>query len=148
MNDQLLIAIIAAGAALLGAAVGQLGPLVQHWLATRHERRVVLRQRYEQMATLAGELAVHLGRTLDGKRGHAKPVGRELLQCAIQMHTLSLLYFPKVAAQMEALRLAAIRLDTALQKLEPDEAMAATEEFANARRAAMQAIQNHSKRYT
>lgn len=64
------------------------------------------------------------------------------------MHTLSLLYFPKVAAQMEALRLAAIRLDTALQKLEPDEAMAATEEFANARRAAMQAIQNHSKRYT
>lgn len=148
LNEQLLIALIAGGAALLGSAVGQLGPLVQHWLATKHERQVVVRQRYEQMATLAGELAIILSGRLDRLNEAAASTRRELLQCAIQMHTLALLYFPEIEPKMEALRLAAIRMDTAMQKPVADDVAVAVEAFAQARRAATQAIQEHASRYT
>lgn len=149
MNEQLSIALIAAGSALLGAAVGQLGPLLQHWLSTRHERRVALRQRYEQMATLAGDLAVHLVLGVDGIRRSAIPEGRDLLRSATQMQMLSLLYFPALKEPMEALRTAAIRMDMALRsKADAEESMAATDEFATARKDALLAIAAHADRYT
>lgn len=149
MNEQFLIALIASGSALLGSAIGQLGQVVQHWLSARHERRVVLRQKYEQMATLAGDLPVHLSQRFDVLRKGAIPEGRQLLQSANQMHMLALLYFPKLAPAMQELRDTANRLDLALKNnKDATEATAATDAFATANMAAMQAIQEHATRYT
>lgn len=116
MNENLLIAVIAAGAALLGAVAGQFGPVVQHWLSARHERRALLRQEYEQMAMLVAEVSVHLSRILPAATSDdPPPEDHALFQASLQMHMLALLYFPDVLPAMERYRDAANGLALSLQ---------------------------------
>jgi hypothetical protein len=148
MDSRLIIAIIAAGAALLGSAIGQLGLLFQHWLSRRHERRVLLRQKYEQMATLVANLSVHLDRRLTSLRSPGKLLSNpELLHESALMHTLAILYFPELAAIMQELRNESVRLDLALQGQEA-EAKQASAAFTKARSAAVELVQQLASRYT
>jgi hypothetical protein len=149
MEIHLTTAIIAAGAALLGSALGQLGPLFQHWLSRRHERRVLLRQKYEQMATSMTNLAIHLDRRVCSLRlSKALQSNPELLQESVLVHTLALLYFPELVPAMQTLRTESMRLDLALAQGKGDEATVASTAFAKARTAATELIQKYAQRYT
>ncbi|MGH8386134.1 MAG: hypothetical protein ACRESJ_11645 [Pseudomonas sp.] len=148
MNSTFLTALIAAGAALLGSAVAQFGPLLQQWLSRRHERRALLRQRYEQIANLASDLPILLARVVEaaGQDG-ARPAGSELAQAATQMQTLALLYFPELKATTAELQRSAIEMEAAFFQPHAEVARAALEPFLQAKRAASQAIEQHAERY-
>lgn len=149
MDSHLIIAIIAAGAALLGSAIGQLGLLFQHWLSRRHERRTLLRQKYEQMATLMANLSVHLDRRITSLLApEALQSNPELLHESALMHTLAMLYFPTLAPAMQALRKESVRLDLALARGNEDDAKQASDAFAKARAAATEFVQQYAPHYT
>ncbi|MGH8040380.1 MAG: hypothetical protein ACREPD_21910 [Stenotrophomonas sp.] len=148
MNSTFLTALIAAGAALLGSAVAQFGPLLQQWLSRRHERRALLRQRYEQMATLASDLSIHMARVVETSvQAGPRSEGSELAQAATQMQTLALLYFPELKASVDELQRASIALESAFFRSSVEDAKAALEPFLQAKRAAFQAIEQHAERY-
>lgn len=132
----------------MGSAVGQAGPLLQHLLSRGHERRVLLRQKYEQMATLVWDLSVQLAVTLDARQDPEVAMqGRHLMQASGQMHMLSLLYFPELEPAIKRLAASCRALDSAL-KADDAKVKSAVEEFVAARTAATDLISEYARRYT
>ena len=132
MNDPLFAAAIAAGSALLGSAIGQCGPLIQHWLAVGTERRKFLRERYEQVAHFSAELMVRLDRRTS--------VG----EIGLQMHTLAMLYFPEICDAAKELHNASIEFDGVLSSnpnSDDQKTKHAIERFKIARRAMQEQLQ-------
>ncbi|MBS0212333.1 MAG: hypothetical protein JSR26_04015 [Proteobacteria bacterium] len=148
MADAIAIALVSAGSALLGAAVGQLGPLVQHWLAVRHARRSVLREKYEQVATKVGELEVCVALRSEARAHAADPdPSRALHRTANELHLLATLYFQELAPEMAACRAAALDVDVAKARGGVEQVKAATERFAQASANAMDRLREFASRY-
>lgn len=148
MNEQFLIAVIASGSALLGSAIGQLGQVVQHWLSTRHERRVVLRQKYEQMATLVGELTVHIVASADPEAAPPALDPQSLDSRLATLRSLVLLYFPELGAPIEALAKDTVAFHSALRNSTYADLQGTSANFGNSRRVANEAIRTFASKYT
>ena len=149
MNETLVIAIIASASALLGSAVAQIGTVMQHWLSTRHERRVLLRSKYEEMAMLAGSLQVKLWKAADRSKVELQLAAQqELLQSAIHLHTLALVYFSELLPVIDELRFAAVAWSQAISEQKDAEALAAAEVFVGIRQRVIDEIRKHAWRYT
>lgn len=149
MDATASAAIIAAVSALGGAAIGQCGPVVQHWLSARRERRALLRQKYEEMAALALDIPVLLSLRAFQLRHQATPdKPLAAAEAASRMHTLALLYFPELAPAMDAYRDATRAYQQVLEIAIPADAVPALARFADARKTALEAIEADASRYT
>ena len=149
MDGAASVAIIAAVSALGGAAIGQCGPVVQHWLSARRERRALLRQKYEEMAALALDIPVLLSLRAFQLRHQATPdKPLAAAEAASRMHTLALLYFPELAPAMDAYRDAARGYQQAMENATFADTVPALSTFADARKEALAAIEKNARRYT
>lgn len=113
MNENMLIAIIAAGSALLGSAIGQLGSVLMHWLERRQRRGELLRDKYEQLATYTSDL-------IDWARRAQQCTSLQEISSLSQplpaRHalTLTLIYFPNLKQQAIGLLNAAVEFQQAI----------------------------------
>lgn len=149
IDSNLLTAIIAATAALFGAAVGQLGPLVQHWLSGRRERKALLRERYEEMASLVTQLMSLLDKRMEVRKSGQHVGASSVGAAGIQMHTLALLYFPEFLQAVKELHNAALAFEAELDAPKSPEALdAALAPFVSARDTINDLLQQRASRYT
>lgn len=98
MDKDLLIGIIAASSALGGVIVSQAFSLLQSFFERRHQKRVLLRTKYEELARSLNEAIEWVSDTSSSKsipELHARSVPKS----ARWVYSLSLLYFPKLKEQ-------------------------------------------------
>lgn len=108
----------------------------------------MLRAKYEQLAALASELAVHLSLRLEAKAHSVDPqASRSILLAANQMDALALMYFPELIPVMQAYREAALAVDNAITRGSRDQVKAAAENFAQGRANAMDRLREFASRY-
>lgn len=148
MDSALTLALIAAGSALLGSAVGQLGPLAQHWLTARQQRRALLRERFEEMALLVAQLQVDLSRVSAGRAAQpAEGSSPGAAPGAMRIAMLATLYFPACAEAMERLRQSALAVEGAMRRQAGEAEVAPlAQAFVAARARAIEVIQAQAKR--
>jgi len=95
MDKDLLIGIIAASSALGGVVVSQAFSLLQSFFERRHQKRVLLRTKYEELSRSLNEAMAWASETSSSKsipELHARSVPTS----ARWVYSLSLLYFPKL----------------------------------------------------
>lgn len=150
IDSNLLVAVIAAGSALLGSAVGQLGPVIQHWLSSRKERQAFLRGRYEEMANLAASITVELSRKLGpDRRGRPPTENNEgIMQSSLSMQTLARLYFPELLDATAELHKAAWAMLVALVRDQDAEVQSASRNVGLARKSVDERLQKYASKYT
>jgi hypothetical protein len=152
MSPDFQIAAIAAGSAILGSAVAQIGPVIQDWLSARRSRRALLRERFEELANLTAELAglVVAAAAHEPKSGAESPHAsqQKLLEVTGRICVLCLVYFQPFEETANRVRNSSIRSVDALHDGNEKEALAASAEFAEQRRVLQAAIRTNAKRYT
>jgi hypothetical protein len=109
VNDTLLVALVASGSALLGAAIGQISPLILHWLDARRLRRMFFRERFEELAQVSADLAVQVARLPLEPTSHYE-IARELTRLTGRAAVLTTVYFSPLAEARMALNVATHRL--------------------------------------
>lgn len=95
MEKEILIGIIAASSALGGVIVSQAFSLVQSFFERRHQRRVMLRSKYEELARTLNE-AMQWVSEGSSSRSIADLHSRSIPTPARWVYSLSLLYFPEL----------------------------------------------------
>lgn len=151
MNAELGIALIAAGAALFGALIGQLGPVVQDWLSARRTRRALLRERFEELAMLSTQLKHALVAEVDGssRRSHGSSEPARPDHAAIaRIEVLCLVYFREFEGSADSLRHSWHRCVEAMRAGASERAVEASREFALARDSMRELIRQRAGRYT
>ncbi len=151
IDSNLLTAIIAATAALFGAAVGQLGPLVQHWLSGRRERRDLLRRNYEHFASLIGEMSATLRRVRFSDPVVAPVDAGHLGEVGMKAKTLALLYFPEFIDATERLVLAGAKFENELRSSNDDDDQSidvTRRKYQEAHTSVSQLIRDQATKYT
>lgn len=98
MEKDVITAIIAATSALAGVALSQLIALLKAHLDRKHQRRILLRTKYEELASHLNEALVWSNnllstKTIDELHAHSQPMS------ARQIYILALLYFPLLKQQ-------------------------------------------------
>ena len=113
MENELLIAIVAASSALGGVAISQGFSLLQSYFDREHQRRILLRTKYEELANHLNDSIVwanELLRVTTFKELHARtqPIA------ARRAYTLALLYFPRLKMHAERYVAASIAFQNVL----------------------------------
>lgn len=98
MDKELITAIIAATSALAGVALSQLIALLKAHLDRKHQRRILLRTKYEELANHLNDALVWSNillstKTIDELHAHSQPMS------ARRIYVLALLYFPLLKQQ-------------------------------------------------
>jgi len=94
-NPTVLVAIVAAASTLAGVFVAQLVALFAAWVQHRRQHKILLRDKYEQVAVLFAQSiqwfqTVQASESIKELQLHAYP------NHARQMYSLCLVYFPKL----------------------------------------------------
>ena len=93
-ESKVLIAVISAGSAILGAVISQIVTIVRDWLDKKHQRNILLRTKYEELASLITSSQEWVGDLLASEsladlRSKQPVSARKAL-------ILSYIYFPKL----------------------------------------------------
>lgn len=112
MNETIVIALIAAGSALLGSLVGLAGQYIAARQSSKHEREVYFRQKYEEFVLLTSDLETHFFRLGDDaiEPSERKICNEAIVGCTQRMEVLGLIYFQKLSSEVSALIDAALEL--------------------------------------
>lgn len=98
MEKEVLIGIIAASSALGGVVVSQAFSLVQSFFERKHQRRVMLRGKYEELSRALNE-AMEWVSVSSSAKSNSELHARSIPTPARWVYSLSLLYFPELKVE-------------------------------------------------
>lgn len=100
IDSKLMIAAISAGSAIAGALVTQLFTVLQHFLERKHRRLVLLREKYEQLASLVSDSHEWIGQQMKSKT--LADLQGSFPEQAKKAMVLAHIYFPKLHSPCES----------------------------------------------
>lgn len=145
MSDQVFIAAISAGGVLLGVCLSQLITLLNGHLARKHERQILLRQKYEKMVDDFNLSLMKYGLI---KKTSKMEEMLEPLMLARNVYSICTIYFHKLQPYSTKYLSALIKYLNSIKKLEETELEELSKELSKAKSDMEKAIGKNSIYYT
>lgn len=160
IDSSLLVPIIAATSALAGVIVSQASSAILAWISRKHQRQVLLREKYEELAHSVADgvgdfLKLLTSKTTEELLLHARPAHAQ------HAYILSRLYFPELKPLTQAFLASIVVFQNSLasnynsqlpgnvgtQGVASVHVMAAKVVVENAKNALEDAIEKHASKY-